>query len=84
MADKVLTVKILSPEASVFDGEADAVFLPGSYSPFEVLPGHDRMVSTLDSGDITVVVHGGEPTGIRIRTGVVKIEDNVVTACVEQ
>ena len=84
MADKVLTVKILSPEAPLFEGEADAVFLPGSYSPFEVLPGHDRMVSTLDGGDITIAVRGGERRSVRIRSGVVRIKDNVVTACVEE
>lgn len=84
MADKVLTVKILSPEVPLFEGEADAVFLPGSYSPFEVLPGHDRMVSTLDGGDITIAVRGGERRSVHIRSGVVRIKDNVVTACVEE
>ena len=42
-----MEVHIISPEGDVFQGTADAVFLPGTLGGFEVLDGHAPLVSTL-------------------------------------
>ena len=52
--DKTLTIRILTPEGTLYEGAANAVFLPGSVSPFEVLPGHAPIISALSAGDIRV------------------------------
>lgn len=82
MKDKSLTIRILTPEGSLFEGAAAAVFLPGTVSPFEVLPGHAPIISALNGGDIRVVSEDGQQR-FPIRSGVVKVKDNEIIACVE-
>ena len=81
MADKTLTIRILTPEGTLHDGAATAVFLPGTVSPFEVLPDHAPIISALSAGDIRVV--DGEERRFAIRGGVVKVRNNEIVACVE-
>ena len=82
MADKTLTIRILTPEGTLFEGAATAVFLPGSLSPFEVLPGHAPIISALSAGDVRVV-SGSQEQRFAVRGGVVKVKDNEITVCVE-
>ncbi|MCR5070431.1 MAG: F0F1 ATP synthase subunit epsilon [Bacteroidales bacterium] len=79
--DKTLTIRILTPEGTLYEGAANAVFLPGSVSPFEVLPGHAPIISALSAGDIRVV--DGKEQRFAIRGGVVKVRNNEIVACVE-
>ena len=81
MADKTLTIRILTPEGTLHEGAATAVFLPGTVSPFEVLPDHAPIISALSAGDIRVV--DGEERRFAIRGGVVKVRNNEITVCVE-
>ena len=46
---------LLTPEGTLFEGTARAVFLPGAVSPFEVLPGHGAIISALGAGPVRVV-----------------------------
>ena len=81
MKTKTLTIRILTPEGTLHEGAATAVFLPGSVSPFEVLPGHAPIISALGVGEIRVV--DGEERRFAIRGGVVRVRDNEIEACVE-
>ena len=81
MKTKTLTIRILTPEGTLHEGAATAVFLPGSVSPFEVLPGHAPIISALGAGEISVV--DGEERRFAIRGGVVRVRDNEIEACVE-
>jgi len=80
--DKPLTIRILSPEGTLHEGTATAVFLPGTVSPFEVLPGHAPIISALSAGEIRVV--DGQEQRFAIRGGVVKVRNNEIVACVEE
>lgn len=82
MKDKTLTIRILTPEGTLYEGAASAVFLPGSVSPFEVLPGHAPIISALSAGVIRVV-DGQDEQRFTVRRGVVKVKDNEIEACVE-
>ena len=82
MANKTLTIRILTPEGTLHEGTAGAVFLPGVVSPFEVLPDHAPIISALDKGEIRVV-DGGKEQRFPIRSGVAKVRDNEIIACVE-
>ena len=79
--DKTLTIRILTPEGTLYEGAANAVFLPGSVSPFEVLPGHAPIISALSAGEIRVV--DGKEQRFAIRGGVIKVRNNEIVACVE-
>ena len=81
MKEKTLTIRILTPEGTLHEGAATAVFLPGAVSPFEVLPDHAPIISALSAGEIRVV--DGQEQRFVIRGGVVKVKDNEIIACVE-
>ena len=81
MKEKILTIRILTPEGTLFEGMAQAVFLPGQVSPFEVLPGHAPIISALSAGDVRVVA--GEERRFPVSGGVVRVRDNEITVCAE-
>ncbi len=81
MSEKFLTIQILTPEGSIYDGKAQAVFLPGALSPFEVLPDHAPIISALEAGEVRVVAE--EEKRFPIRSGIVKVKDNQITVCAE-
>ena len=80
--DKTLTIRILTPEGTLHEGTADAVFLPGAVSPFEVLPGHGAIISALNAGPVRVV-NDGQEQRFELGGGVVRVLDNVITVCAE-
>jgi len=82
MKDKTLTIRILTPDGTLHEGAATAVFLPGALSPFEVLPGHAPIISALCAGDVRVV-EGTREQRFAVRGGVVKVRDNEITVCAE-
>ncbi|MGA2569865.1 MAG: ATP synthase F1 subunit epsilon [Terracidiphilus sp.] len=59
MADESnqLRVRLVTPERTLFESDADAVELPSKSGYMEVLYGHAPLMAELGAGD--VVVHGG-------------------------
>jgi F-type H+-transporting ATPase subunit epsilon len=51
-----MQVEILTPEQTLFAGEAEIVTLPGSQGSFQILDHHAPMIANLGKG--TVVVGG--------------------------
>lgn len=49
-----MLLEIITPEAQVFQGEADAVQFPGLDGSFQVLNGHAPIISALAKGDVKV------------------------------
>ncbi len=80
--DGMLTLRILTPEEVVFDGAVRNVSLPGKVCPFEVLPQHAPMISSLVTGELQWVGQDGTPGSLAIKSGIVKIEADTVQACV--
>ena len=83
MADRTLTVTVISPEETLFSGAARAVFLPGAVAPFEVLPGHAPIISALAAGEIVIRDDSGAERRISVRSGVVKVSRDKLVACIE-
>lgn len=78
-----LTLRILTPEGNAFEGPVDAVFLPGTSAPFEVLPGHAPIISSLTAGPLRWRV-GDAETQMDVRTGAVMVKDNLIIVCAER
>ena len=78
-----MNVSILSPLKSLFQGEATSVNLPGKVGAFTILENHAPIVSTLDTGVITIT-NREEISEIEIVSVFVEVHDNEVTICVEQ
>ena len=49
-----MQLEIVSPEKTIFSGEAKSVYLPGSEGNFQVLNNHEPIVSTLKKGEIMI------------------------------
>lgn len=75
----MLEVTLISPSQIVFKGQAKTVILPGEYGVFEVLLFHKPIMSRLLKGRIEI-----DGKSFPILRGVAKVQDNQVTAIVEQ
>ena len=81
MEQGTLTLKIYSPQKSIFEGVVERVSFPGAKAPFTILRNHAPMISVLERGFIR---WGADAENeVAIAGGFVEIKDNVVTACVE-
>ena len=77
-----IKLHILSPEGTLVEATAESVLLPGTASPFEVLPGHAPIISALDKGEIVWQTAEGEQR-LAISSGFVEVKDNQVFAAIE-
>lgn len=75
----MLTLRIVSPEATVLDAEVKSVQVPGEDGLFGVLPRHATMVATTDSGLLRAVGADGQKIEYVIHGGFCEVRDNVVT-----
>lgn len=75
-------VEILTPDAHVYDGEAEIVTLPGADGSFQIMDNHAPMVSILQAGPVTVKTRTGE---LRFNTmgGVAEVSNNRVAVLAE-
>ena len=76
-----MTVNVYTPEFTR-SFEAAAVFLPGSAAPFEVLPGHAPIISTIEAGTVCWRGKEGEES-LQIKSGAVRVENNTIEICAE-
>ncbi len=74
-----MRVTVISPERSLFDGEADAVVAPAFDGQVGILPRHAPFMTLLGTG-LLVVRGGGGGESIRFRVGggVLQVVGNVL------
>lgn len=77
-----LSLTIVSPEETLFDGEVMSVQVPGVLGRFEILENHAPIISSLTSGDI-VYKTKSESSSLEIKNGFVEVQNNKVMICVE-
>lgn len=76
-----MTLKIISAEKILFEGEAASVTLPGTKGQFTVLPRHASLVSTLTAGKIRYRLDGSEHE-VEVTGGIADVDHDVVSVCV--
>ena len=76
-----LTLRVLAPDQSVFDGTAEEVILPSTTGLLGILPGHISMVTALGIGVLRVLIDGNW-NSIALMGGFAEVEDNEVTVLV--
>ncbi len=74
-------VEILSPDAQLFQGEAELVTLPGANGSFQIKNNHAALISSLQKGDVTVST-GNESESFTINGGLIEVVKNKVTILV--
>lgn len=77
-----MTLKLISAEAVIFDGEVMNVTLPGTMGEFQVLNNHAALISTLTPGTVRYTDAAGAPGSAEITGGLVDVDSNVVSVCI--
>jgi F-type H+-transporting ATPase subunit epsilon len=78
-----LTVSVISPDRTVFQGEADMVVAPAWDGEVGVLRGHAPMLVLIGEGDLRVT-SGGTEQSFHIAGGFMQVADDVVTILSER
>jgi len=77
-----LTLKVVSPEKTVFSGEAASVVAPAWDGKVGIWPGHAPMISLLGAGEMTI--HDGAKRQVfHVAGGLMKVESDQVTILTE-
>lgn len=76
-----LTLRVLAPDQSIYDGSADEVILPSTTGQMGILTGHVSMLTALDSG-VVRVRDGNSWASIAVMGGFAEVEENAVTVLV--
>jgi len=76
-----LTLRVLAPDKSVFDGNAEEIILPSTSGLLGILPGHISMVTAIDTG-VLRVLNNGKWDSIALMGGFAEVESNEVTVLV--
>ena len=78
-----MTLKVISAEKILFDGQASLVTLPGEAGLFAVLENHASLVSVLTAGDIVYEdASDGSRRSMHVEGGIADIDNNVVSVCI--
>lgn len=78
-----LKVRVVSPERTVFDGEAAAIVAPMWDGQVGILPGHAPLLALIGMGELSIDRPGGGSDNFHVAGGVLKVERNVVTLLTE-
>jgi F-type H+-transporting ATPase subunit epsilon len=76
-----LTLRVLAPDQSVFDGSAEEVILPSTTGQLGILPGHIPLLTALDVG-VLRVRESGAWKAIALLGGFAEVESDEVTVLV--
>jgi F-type H+-transporting ATPase subunit epsilon len=80
---EALSVRLVSPEETVFEGEAESLVAPAWDGKVGILRGHAPMIALLGAGELTLKLRGGDQRVFYVAQGVLKVEDDRVTVLAE-
>lgn len=80
---KEMKLQIITPDKSVYNGDAASVVVPGSAGPFEILKNHAPIISTLEDGEVIIRQGKGDQQRLFIKGGVVEVLDDHITVLAE-
>jgi F-type H+-transporting ATPase subunit epsilon len=83
MYDKPFSLRIISPDRVVYEGEATSVSVPGASGGFQVLYNHAPLLSALLAGPVKVKPVEGDDEVFATGGGFLEVHDNVVVVLVE-
>ena len=78
-----MNVEIISPNATLFEGEASSVTVPSKMGPFTLLEHHAAIVAILEAGKVSLTDANSEQKEFVIKGGFTENHDNHLTICVE-
>jgi F-type H+-transporting ATPase subunit epsilon len=78
-----MKVQIITPDKTLFEGEADLVQLPGLDGSFELLKNHAPLISALKKGKVKIKSNEEKEQFFEIRGGVIEVIKNKVLILAE-
>lgn len=78
-----MTVEIITPDKTIFSGEAALVQLPGIDGSFEILKNHAPLISALQKGKIKIEDDQKNKQFFEIDGGVVEVLHNRILVLAE-
>ncbi len=78
-----MKVEVISPNGTLYLGEALSVTVPSTMGPFTLLEHHAAIVSVLEAGMVSLNDDNGESQNFAINGGFVENHNNQLTICVE-
>ncbi|HEU5183971.1 MAG TPA: F0F1 ATP synthase subunit epsilon [Gemmatimonadaceae bacterium] len=79
----MLTVSVISPERTLFDGEATQVVAPAYDGEVGILTGHAPMMALLGRGTLRIASGGGDRR-FTVEGGFLQVVDNQVRVVTEK
>ena len=83
MASETLSVQVISPETTVFEGSAASMVAPAWDGKVGILPGHAPLVTLLGAGELAIELPGGGSERYFVAGGALRVEQNAVTVLTE-
>lgn len=77
-----MTLRIISTDDIVFEGETTMVTLPGAEGSFSVLPHHASLIASLAAGQIVYRLPSGEEQSVETAGGLVDVDRDVISVCI--
>jgi F-type H+-transporting ATPase subunit epsilon len=78
-----MKVEIITPESTLFDGEAALVSLPGADGALGILNNHAPLISSLGKGTVKVKDQQGKEMRFEVKGGTVEVNKNKVIILAE-
>ncbi|MDZ4750133.1 MAG: ATP synthase F1 subunit epsilon [Flavobacteriales bacterium] len=78
-----MKVEILTPEATLFEGEASFVYLPGSDGSLGILNRHAPLISSMKKGTLRIKDGAGKEHRFEVKGGTVEVLNNKVIILAE-
>jgi F-type H+-transporting ATPase subunit epsilon len=75
---RILQLRVVTPERSVYQGDADFVVVPAHDGEIGILPRHARLLAALGAGELRAT-SGGNVQRFFVEGGVVQVRDDRVT-----
>jgi F-type H+-transporting ATPase subunit epsilon len=77
-----MNLEIISPDASLFEGEADSVVVPALDGELGILDHHAPLIAALKAGEVRITTKG-KTEKLPIAGGVVEVKQNKVMILAE-
>jgi F-type H+-transporting ATPase subunit epsilon len=78
-----MQIEIITPDATLYSGEATYVFLPGSDGSLGVMNNHAPLISSLKKGTLRLVDKAGKEVTFHLNGGTVEVLNNKVVVLAE-
>ncbi len=78
-----MQIEIITPDTTLFSGEATYVFLPGSDGSLGVMNNHAPLISSLKKGTLRIKDNAGKEVTFEVNGGTVEVLNNKVVVLAE-